>query len=199
MDSCTDCGSSAISTACWWSLQFQKVVHNIINKLKPHFCLSKQENNRRDIKEADEHSESSMIVIWSQMKTIIETQHSIVPILFSEKKNQALTKQRQMNNFTSYFFANIDTNRSQKGSIFEVKIRNKSTKKNPQRSLVLSMCSDNTFAPYHEGSCSDTSLHSLATTGAPSRRPRQHCGILQPGLQWSQLPAYQSHLHSQME
>lgn len=86
MDSCTDCGSSAISTARWWSLQFQKVVHNIINKLKPHFCLSKQEN-KRDIKEADEHSESSVIVIWSQIKTIIETQYSIVPILFSEKKN----------------------------------------------------------------------------------------------------------------
>lgn len=32
MDSCADCGSTAISMDRWWSLQFQNVVHNTIMK-----------------------------------------------------------------------------------------------------------------------------------------------------------------------
>lgn len=84
MGSCADCGSSTIlcSLLVVPAVSEGGPQHNHEeDKLKPHFYLCKQENNRRGIKGADEHAKSSMILIWSQMKTIVEAQHSIVPIL----------------------------------------------------------------------------------------------------------------------
>lgn len=98
------------------------------DKWKPYSCACKQEN-RREIKGPGEHSKFNMIPIWSQMKTIIEAQYNIVHRLFSTlKKGIRLwwnKDQGMLSHFIFLYRYTLDTNKSQRSKVFEIKIRNR--------------------------------------------------------------------------
>lgn len=116
--------------------------------------MCKQEN-WREIKRVSQQSKLSMILIWSQMRNIVETKHNVIhTFFFSLKKEKVLgyllMKDRFMNTFTNYIFLKIYTrhiNMPDSGKIFEAKIRNTKAQDRIQNAfqlLVLSLCSSRT-------------------------------------------------------
>lgn len=142
------------------------------------------QQNWREIKQVGHQTKLSVILIWSQVRNIVETKHNVINIFFFYLKKEKvlgylLMKDRLMNTFTSYISLKIYTrciNMPHRGKIFEAKKRNTKAHNRTQiasRLLVSSVCPSRTSGDFWE-----TSLHALASTpGAPRKEPRWHCGI----------------------
>lgn len=105
--------------------------HEEGKKPKPHSWVCKQQN-WREIKWLSHQSKLSVILIWSQMRSIFETKRNVIHTLFFKLKKEKvlhylLMKDRLMYTFTSYISLKIYTrliNMPHRGKIFEAKIRN---------------------------------------------------------------------------